>query len=190
MITKLYIVRHGLTGIVEKDQQPDQPLSDLGVSQIEKAALRLSAHTPIAAIYSSAYERAKQSAAIIAQKTGNPATSADSRLNELQIWNSPEELAHDSAIVPATLKTIATHATDTVTFFGEIISQHAGETVILVCHGNIIRAIVAKVLEAQTETIVRLEVDNASITLVEYDTNTSTPFYRLHTFNDTCHLSG
>lgn len=191
MVTKLFLVRHGQTGIAEIDQKPDDPLSESGQAQVKRTAHRLQAMSHFAVIYSSTMERARQSAQIIAKITSYDKISQDARLNEIGAWSSPTQL-HNPQESPEryeeALILLRKAETQAVAFLEEIAQKHRGKEMIIVCHGNIIRAMISRAIKASVETTVRLAVDNGSISLLEYDDQAQEPFFRLRLFNDAGHL--
>jgi broad specificity phosphatase PhoE len=66
-----------------------------------------------------------------------------------------------------------------------IARDHQGETVIVVCHGNVIRAIVGQALKMDVDSMIRLQIDLASLSVLEYDGG---DLFRLIRLNDTSHL--
>lgn len=190
MLTKLYLVRHGRTNVPDAAQVPPDPLSDLGRKQITALAKRLKAFNDIELIISSQILRAKQSAEIIGQSLGQTVQHTD-LLNELEIWTSPTEL-HDPATSPQkyhhALSVLTQAEGHAINFLEHISANHAGKTILIVSHGNIIRAIIANAIHAGIETTVRLNCSNASLSLLEYDSEATKPFFRLSLFNDVSHL--
>jgi len=78
-------------------------------------------------------------------------------------------------------------AQEQVIKFLEYISKtHHGEKIPVVTHGNVIRGIIAEALGAGVETVVRLKVDLASLSILEYEEEEN--YFRLSLFNDTSHL--
>ncbi len=69
----IYLIRHGETAwnAARIVQLPDTPLNDNGFAQARRVAVRLSS-TPIGAILSSDYQRARSTAEAIATATGRP----------------------------------------------------------------------------------------------------------------------
>lgn len=190
MVTKLLLIRHGLTNIPELEQQDTDALSEIGTGQIKKLSERLQGIMPISHIYCSNYKRAVQSAELIAKGTKS-AITIDKRFHEIGIWLSPTQL-HNPNSSPMhydqAIKFLTRARETAMIYLREISKRHLGETIVLVSHGNIIRAITAAAIAAGVETTVRLKVDNASLTILEYDANGIKPFFTLTLFNDISHL--
>ena len=190
MLTKLYLVRHGRTTVPDAAQRPPDPLSDLGIRQITSIAKRLKTLKDIDLLYSSEMTRAIQSGEIIAQTLGISLHHSP-LLNELETWTSPTKL-HDPATSPQAyhhaLAVLEKAQEKAVNYLEHISKDHAGKTIIVVSHGNIIRAIIANAIHAGVESMVRLNCSNASLSLLEYDSDATKPFFRLSLFNDISHL--
>lgn len=89
----LYCIRHGQTVYNAEGRvqgQTDVPLSDLGRAQSEALAAAL-ASKPIAAVYSSPLQRARQSAQPLADRLGLP-IHTDSQLMEIHLGNFQGQL--------------------------------------------------------------------------------------------------
>ena len=188
-VTRLLVIRHALTEIKENLQKPATPLSDEGRFQTQRLAARLAAtETKIHIFYSSQYARAAQTAKILAAKfDAKVKKTAD--LNEIGVATSPTQL-HSPKISPQKYEEelgLLHRAQDkAIEFLRTVSFEHVGEAVGVVAHGNIIRGIIAESLGAGVETVVRLKVNNASLSILEYDKGGE--FFRLSLFNDTSHL--
>lgn len=188
-VTKLFLIRHAYTGIREARQKPATPLSAVGRIQTQKLAARLAgSENKIHIFYTSTYARAVETTQILAQVLGS-AIKKTATLNEIGVWTSPTQL-HSPKISPKKYEGelgILHRAQDRAIQFLKVVSfEHAGEVVGVVTHGNIIRGIIAQSLGAGVETVVRLKVDNTSLSILEYDQKGE--FFRLSLFNDTSHL--
>lgn len=193
MTTKIYLIRHGLTNVPEAEQKPEDGLSDIGKTQIKQAASKLQAVTDVRVIYTSTFDRAKQSGEIIAETIGCHDIREDASLIEIGAWTSPTEL-HDPKIVPQryahAIESLTLSQQKAIQFLRKVSEEHLGQNIVIVSHGNIIRAIIAQAIAAGVETTVRMAVHNASISVLEYDAEDKLePFFRLTLFNDTGHIS-
>lgn len=185
-MTTFLLIRHGETGIEEKRQKPDESLSKNGISQAGKLAKRLK-DLPINSFYSSPYKRARQTADCIAcVNTSLVVPANDDRLVEIGLWVDPLDLRDDTSKEYQGGLCMLNEAQKRVgELLQELKEKHKGETVTLVCHGNLIRAILGYALKMNLETVVRLKVDLASISILEW---VDGGYFRLTLFNDTCHL--
>lgn len=146
-MTLLLLARHGQTdwnrdGIWQG--QADPPLNAVGRAQARRLAERLRP-VPLDAIYSSDLRRAVETAEIVAAAKGLPVVT-DPRLREADVgsWTglTREEIArrfpgwtsHDGE-PPDRFRARAVAATE------DIAAAHQGGTVLLVCHGGIVRAL-------------------------------------------------
>lgn len=162
MSTTIFLIRHGTTGITAREQEAEDPLSEEGRQEVTALAARLK-EVPIAAFYSSPYRRAIESAEILA--AGKNVT-VDSYLRELPLWGGISDLVEDRRRLELT--DILVEAQEGVrSVLERVVEEHPEETVALVCHGNIIRATLALTLRLSLESVVRLETDNASLTILE-----------------------
>jgi len=186
---KYILIRHGDTGVNVRDQKPMDDLSSEGTVQASSLAGRFQYEKVGCALVSSPYQRALSTARSIAQASGRE-VEVDERLKEIPLWVSPDDLHDDSSEEYLSSLTIVTEAQKNVQqLLHELQTKHRGETVALVCHGNIIRAILGFTLKMNLETVVRMAVHHTSITVLEWvNEDVSEPFYRLTRFNDTGHL--
>jgi broad specificity phosphatase PhoE len=188
-MTRLYLVRHGhFAGIdeIHRGTAPEAPLDDLGRSQIESLAERFKNET-IKIVLTSEMVRAQESGQIIADLLHLPVESTPI-LNELGFFISPKEIMtfeRDEDKYQQSLGDLNKSSNRAIEFIGKISREHSGETVAVVCHGNIIRAIIGEALKADVNSIIRLQIDLASLSVLEYDGG---DLFRLIRMNDTCHL--
>lgn len=184
----ILVIRHAYTGMPESKQKPDSSLSKTGKDQAEKLALRLAKEYKLHVVYSSFYRRARQTAEIISGKFHAEVIEND-RLNEIGVWTSPTQL-HSPKISPKEyeeeLMILKQAQEKAVDFLRHVSDRHPKETIAVVTHGNMIRGIISAALEAGIETVVRLKVNNASLSVLEYEEKGE--FLRLTLFNDTSHL--
>ncbi len=165
---KLYLVRHGYTGKPEKLQVKHDGLNEIGVQQAESAAKFLASDSKVALVISSPYLRAFQTASTIAKRLSVP-LEQDDRLVEIPLWLSPGDLHDDSTEEYKEALSILSNAQVGVgVLFQELRNRFEyDDSVVLVCHGNIIRAILAYTLKMSLESVVRLFIENGSITLLK-----------------------
>ena len=166
--THLFLVRHGETdfnrqGIVQ-GRGVDTPLNQTGHAQAASLAKRFRDEQPIDAIVSSPLLRALQTAECVAQLVGIDQVSTDPNLEEMS-WGvfegqplseiqaaAFEEMKvrwhrgeHDYRVERGEslreVQTRGVHAVD------RILAAHAGQTVLIVCHGRFLRILLASLLE-------------------------------------------
>lgn len=180
----------------------DSALSERGIAQARAVAVRLS-RCPIHAIYSSDLTRALNTAQIIAQAAGSDVTPiADLREKSFGQWEGLTEIEIKSAdplswhqyfverrldfAVPGG-ETWDAVQTRIVNFLQRILADHPGqdETVLLVGHGGSLRAAIIDALQAPPSALLRMRLDNASVSRLEYHPERGG---RVALLNDTSHL--
>src|SRR5581483_1164064 len=188
-MTKLYLIRHGHYLRIEEPYHgvgPDAPLDELGKAQIEQLAERLKSET-IKVVLTSELKRARESAQIIADHLHLP-VKVTPVLNEIGFFIEPQEIMtfeRDEALYQQATKDVGQASSPALQFLKQVSEEHQGETVAVVCHGNIIRAILGQALKAEVDSMIRMEVDLASLSVLEYD---GADLFRLIKLNDTSHL--
>jgi probable phosphoglycerate mutase len=134
-VTEIWLVRHG-DCYENMAEGPDPPLSTLGRSQATRLAERIH-RAGAAAIYSSPYRRAIETARII----GND-VHEDRRLVEIEL-----ELGDDSALQ---FKETAANVVERMrSAVDDIVEAHPGERVIAVTHGVALMAYITDVLKLE-----------------------------------------
>jgi 2,3-bisphosphoglycerate-dependent phosphoglycerate mutase len=152
-VTHVYLIRHGQALSAVRQTLGNTGLSPLGVGQAELLRDRLSATGEIAAdvLIASTMLRARQTAEIIAPALGLPLLLDEQveewREGEAGSWTVQEFRARFNPIDPA-LKPymhIAAGAESWAEFIlragaalQRIASEHAGKTIVIVCHGGIV----------------------------------------------------
>ena len=183
---KFLLIRHGETEIEERAQKPENALSEKGILQACQTGERLKSF-PLEHLYTSPYKRAWQTAGLVAKAYSAPLVPMkDQRLTEIGLWINPVDLLDDTSEEYKKGLAILNEAQKGVgELLQELKEKHKDETVAIVCHGNLIRAILGYALKMNLETVVRLKVGLASISVLEWDNE---GYFRLSLFNDTCHL--
>ena len=154
---ELVLVRHGLPERVELDAgQADPPLSALGWRQAEHAAGWLGAES-FHAIYASPMQRARQTAEPFAEQAKQPVLLEDGvvefdrhassyvPMEELKAEDYEAWKAFVDGGYTAGLDIHQFHAT-VVNALERIIADHAGERIVVFCHGGVINVWTAHVL--------------------------------------------
>jgi len=171
---------HGELGAVLSGRRPGLSLSPAGLAQAEALARHL-ADMPLAAIHCGPLERTSQTARLIARFHPLVEVEPAAALNEVDFgaWNgrSFAELASDPE-----WDRWNSARTDAATPGGETMVEaqerawvhcvrtalaHPGETLVMVSHCDVIRALVARVIGVPLDNLLRFEVDPASISRVE-----------------------
>ncbi|MDI6693976.1 MAG: histidine phosphatase family protein [Anaerolineales bacterium] len=204
MTTRILLIRHGQTewNRVERFRgQADVPLNETGLAQAEATGRRVAQTWRPVAIYSSPLSRAVKTAEAVARHFDlsvqiHPAladidygdwqglTPDEARQRwpeEIDNWYSHPERAR----IPngETLTELRQRAMRTV---GELIANHADDTIVLVGHTVINRVILLGMLGLGNERFWRLRQDTCAINVIEAETGDFT----LVSLNDTCHLHG
>jgi broad specificity phosphatase PhoE len=175
---ELILVRHGLP--VRADAEPgsglapDPDLSPTGLEQARLVGDWLAAE-PISAIYSSPMRRAFQTAQPLATLTGLP-IQVDPDLQEIHFGETSyvpiEEIQSDDPLAAWWRDQVGDHDGEVVTGFRRrvaaavagIIDRHAGQTVVITCHGGVVNAALAELLGVR-ETFI-FEIDYTSVSRI------------------------
>ncbi len=170
----IIIVRHGETPLnVARTLQPaDTPLSDTGLRQAEAVGRRL-AELPVAAILTSDLPRALQTAQAIAAATGAPLTPTpllhERNFGDLrgQPYDSLPYNPLTMADAPPGGESVADFEARVARAFAQMVelrSTLAGHLVV-VTHGLVIRALLARHLQLAADAAAPLRVGNTSVTI-------------------------
>ncbi|MFW6110240.1 MAG: histidine phosphatase family protein [Patescibacteria group bacterium] len=160
--TNIFLIRHGDTGKDPWQQVPGDSISKWGRKEVEHLDKSLKNLSTITAYFSSPYQRALDTAEIV---SAGKRFRVDNRLREIPLWASPKDLQKDERRLE--LAKILVEAQEGIEDILSIVKRkHAGEDVAMVCHGNIIRAFLAFTLKMGLETIVRLNVSTASVSVL------------------------
>jgi probable phosphoglycerate mutase len=207
-MTNLYLIRHGeavgnvrpiLAGL------RDPGLTSHGVSQAERLRDRLAATQEIAAdvLIASTMPRARQTAEIIAPSLGLPIIF-DDEVQELRLGEA-DGMSTKNAWEKFGLPDFINHPLRPIAPGGEswgqftlrvsnalyrIIQEHAGKTVVVVCHGGVIDTSFLYFFQKPSMVlpVVEFSTHNTSITHWEQRTRDGLTRWRLIKYNDTAHL--
>lgn len=178
--TLIDLLRHGqpVGGRLYRGKK-DDPLSELGWQQMWHA---VSGATPWSQIISSPLTRCSEFAEQLSEKLSLPLL-IDKRFEELGYgeWegksgtelkqNDPDILKRFFYDPHAHKPTGAEHVVDFIQRVGEAydetIARHPGEHILIVGHACVIRAIIAKTLNAPPQAIFRMHVETAHITRIK-----------------------
>ncbi|MEU6181018.1 bifunctional RNase H/acid phosphatase [Streptomyces coeruleorubidus] len=198
------LLRHGETPLTPQKRfsgsgGTDPSLSDVGREQAERAAALLARRGTIQAIVSSPLARTRETAGIIAARLGLD-VSVDDGLRETDFgaWEGltfaevrerhPDDLnawLASPGAEPTGGESFAETATRIAATRDKLIAAYTGRTVLLVTHVTPIKTLVRLALGAPPESLFRMELSAASLSVVAYyaDGNAS-----LRLLNDTSHL--
>jgi alpha-ribazole phosphatase len=200
--TRIILVRHGETAWNQENRwQGSQGtrLSERGRRQCEQVAEALGA-AGVSAIYSSPLERAKESAEIIAQRLNIPVKYTEAlRERDVGQWEGltddevkqrfPEEraahLAHPGTFAAPGGESREDVFARAAEFIEQVAADHPGQVVLVVAHAGPIKSAVAHALRAPVHAWPRMDVENASITIIEGQPGS----LRVIRVNDTSHLA-
>jgi broad specificity phosphatase PhoE len=192
---RLIITRHGETidntnGICQGQMQG--VLSKRGIEQAQRVAQRLK-NEKIDVIYSSDLARAADTAKIIA-KYHKVSIHLTKKLRERfvgkyegkPIYITNPEIQDITGIPESDNESIKELYERAINFLKEILKKHKNQTVLLVGHNGINKALFCAITGKNEKDIVPLEkTKNTSITIFEIDENKN---YKTHTYNCTKHL--
>lgn len=201
MAATLVLVRHGQTDWNVSARYmgwTDESLNPEGLQQAERLARRLE-RWPICAVYSSPLARALRTAEIVAGPHSLPVQTMP-ELGEMRIGDWEGMLAVDiAARYPDLWRTWRASPGDfrmpggeslgevgerAAGAFDRIMDSAEGAMALAVTHDVVVRLLTARCLGVTTAIYRRLEVGNASLTIIERDGHRM----KLKVMNDTCHL--
>lgn len=183
-IRTLYLIRHGDYNYKDT-RNPDvgKELVPLGIAQAKLVAARLlSLPVKITSLHSSTMTRARQTAMVINQDFPHLEHLQSKLLRECTPPSWRKDITDE---VPAPLllkcKTKLDEAFSTYFVPSPLIDQHD----IIVCHGNVIRYFVTKVLKVDPKSWLGMIISNCSITVIQIYADNSK---KLVSFNDVGHI--
>ena len=183
-MTIFHLLRHGehaVQGRICAGRMPGVSLSERGRGEVAAAAERL-AGAGIAAIYASPLERAQETAGIVGRRLDLPVIVND-ELSELDFgeWTGltfddvrkhprwPEWAAHRSlSCIPGgeTMRQVQRRVVEALI---EMRAEHPDDAVVVVSHGDVIRAALVFALGMPLDFYGRIEVATASLSTVRID---------------------
>jgi broad specificity phosphatase PhoE len=183
-MTVFHLLRHGehaVQGQICAGRMPGVVLSERGRAEATGAAQRL-AGAGIAAIYASPLERAQETAGIVSQHLALPVTVLDD-LSELDFgeWTGltfdevrkdprwPEWASHRSlSCIPGgeTMRAVQRRVVEALM---EMRAAHPDDSVVVVSHGDVIRAALVFALGMPLDFYGRIEVATASLSTMRID---------------------
>jgi len=205
-MTQIYLARHGETewnAIRRVQGWTDIPLSTFGGAQAEALGGRLE-RVPLTAIYSSDLGRAMETARPAAERHGLVVTPLSALrekrfgdwegLTQTQLERDYTELWYryhterDMDVVVPNGETWAQVMSRMTGALVGILRDHPGpdDAVLVVGHGGSGRVIILQALQAVLPTLLRLHLDNASLSRMDFHGKADS---RVVLLNDTSHLS-
>ena len=183
-MTTFLLIRHGLNDLVDKaiaGWMPGVHLNAAGQAQAAQLAERL-AQAPIAALYSSPLERARETAAPLAERLGLEIRTCED-FGEIRFgdWTGKElkELAADphwqqfNALRSLTRapggETMLEVQARTVRALEALRQQHPNEMVAVVSHGDPIKSALLYLLGLPMDFYSRFDISPASVSVVTVD---------------------
>lgn len=206
---KLYFVRHGESEAAKEklSQNSGSPLSDLGRQQAKLVSKRLKL-IPLDLIYSSPYQRARETAGIINKRLKLPLELMD-HVREVKRATGIEGLSLESDL-PTKIRVMAMENRDNPDWkykdsesireiweragmvMDHLLKSHREQNVLVVSHGIFIKTFLTMAIfgsELDTRIFHRVQdkfrVRNTSISLLEYDQMTG---WNLVLWNDVAHV--
>jgi alpha-ribazole phosphatase len=183
-VTTLYLIRHGQVRQARPrsyNGQLDVPLSTLGTQQMARLA-DWAALIGVTAVYCSDLQRARYGADQVAQRCAVP-VSATSLLREKHFgrWEGltyeeaeqrfPVEwrawLTDPSDARPPGGETYRELETRVVPFVHTVVSNHPGQTVLILAHGGVNRVILCRALGLSIHQVFRIEQDYACVNRID-----------------------
>jgi broad specificity phosphatase PhoE len=183
--TRLLLLRHGQTELsVERrySGHGDPELTPLGHAQAAGAAARLARVPDVAAVLTSPLQRARQTAALVAEATGAPLhvrerlietdfgaweglTFTEARARDPQLhaeWLGSEEVA------PPGGEGCATVGRRIEAERAELVKEYPGTTLVLVTHVTPIKMLLRDALQGGPGVLYRLHLDLAALSIVDF----------------------
>lgn len=183
--TTLVTVRHGVTAFTLEKRFSgvgDPPLIEQGRQQIKAVAEELAARGGVQHIISSPLSRCRESASIIGAALAL-SVEIDDDLREVDFgaWEGltypvveerwPRELAlwlGDTSISPPDGESYEALRHRVRAASERIVNRHRSETVCVVSHSRPIAMLLVNVLDAATQSLYRVQVDNAALSELDY----------------------
>jgi len=202
-VTRIILVRHGRTAwnVTERFRgREDLPLDDTGLEQAERAAERIARQWKPAAVYSSPLDRARATAEAIARRCGLAAQVHRDLIDiDYGRWQglTPEQALRRHPrrargwyrgarwARPPRGESLRQVRRRCLRAIREIAARHPEETVVVVGHTVVNRAILLEILSLDNRRFWDLRQEPCAINVLETDCRS----FVLVSMNDTCHLS-
>jgi probable phosphoglycerate mutase len=182
-VTVFQLLRHGETAVQGRinGRLPGVGLSDRGRAEIAAVAERL-AGEKIAAVYASPLQRTRETAEILSERLGLPVGYRDDVIEldfgewtgltadivrkdeRFHLWN----VCRSVATIPGGESWRQVHNRIVAAMF-DLQQAHPGENIVIVSHGDVIRAALLFALGMPLDFYARLEVAPASVSTIRLD---------------------
>jgi probable phosphoglycerate mutase len=201
-MTLVLLVRHGQTAWNLEERfrgREDLPLDQTGLAQAERTAERIARDWSPAALYSSPLSRARQTAQAIGRRCGLPVQPLAGLIDiDYGSWQglSPEEAARrfprrarqwyrgSLRVRPPQGEQLGAVVRRGLRAVREIASRHPDQTVVLIGHTVVNRALILGGLGLHPSGFWGLGQEPCAINVLETDGR----YFALRLLNDTCHL--
>ena len=164
-VRTIYLIRHGeYDSDDERDPDLGTALVPLGVAQARLAGARLRGlPVEFSSLYSSTMTRARETALVIGEEFPDLELQTSTLIRECTptTWRQDIMAEEDPADVEACEQNLEKAYS---VYFKP--SPEADRHDLIVCHGNVIRYFVTKVLGVDTESWLRMSIGNCSLTVV------------------------
>lgn len=189
-MTNIYLIRHA--NAVERKDTQRASLTEYGVKQAELLAERLKNHD-IHVFYSSSYLRSRRTAEIIAKPHKQKILEAKAELTEVDFrikrrlsLGSFKELKnfYDKTEIEQ-IKNLLKAQKKALRMIKFLFESHLDQNVVVITHGNIIKAIILGLLMLKLARFHRFVISEASLSRIS---GTSIDDARIFTINDMAHL--
>lgn len=201
--TRMLLVRHGQTSLsIDRrySGRGNPSLTDLGRDQAKGVAARLARHGGIDAVVSSPLDRARQTAAAVAEGLNQPVVVHDGLTEtDFGAWEgltfreAADRFADlhgrwlsDTSVRPPEGESFDEVRTRIVSVRDDLATTYSGKTIVVVTHVTPIKTLLQLALDAGPSLLYRLHLDLASLSIAEFygDGGAS-----VRLVNDTSHLS-
>lgn len=214
-MTQVYLVRHGEAVVnvqpIVGGMRGDKGLTERGIAQAERLRDRLAAaeNLTVDVLISSTLPRARQTAEIISPGLGTHFPDNiiwDDEMQEIRVGEADGLTLEEShqrfgmfEVENDPFRPIAPGGESWSSFtlrvhsaYHRIIREHAGKTIMIVCHGGVIDGSFSYFMHLHTRIPMRLEFypHNTSLTHWQQYNYSGTPHWRLASYNDIAHLDG
>jgi serine/threonine-protein phosphatase PGAM5 len=159
----IYLLRHGQAG-QEPKAPGDPPLTPLGIEQVRLTARRLR-QLPLTSLHTSTLRRAEETAAQIAHYFPHLPLKRHHNLREC-IPCVPPKFADYFAETP--VEALGRDQDQAARAFNQFFRGARGRDQhdLLVCHGNLIRYLLCRALEAPPESWANLDINNCGLSTI------------------------
>lgn len=161
---RLFLVRHGQAGGEPRPGEVEAPLTSLGLRQAMRVARRL-ADKRFSHIYSSDMARACETAHAIRQYHADVSYTVTKDIREVSghhIWLAPAPRTKEE-------RELVVREREAVVRFVDCLlrSHHYGQTVLVVCHGNLMRLLVSCLAGLSPRESFAFSTFNTSVTILQ-----------------------